>query len=127
MWLANAAKLSAANAKKKDPLPAKKPRGPPLKDHHWDGKHRLVVSDDGTRSYTGTWVSDIAVEDCSDASGEEDSARAASKKSKKYRVFGGPAWLLVLPWLFVVANDSSAVCARGGSDGCPGCFGFDGC
>ena len=122
-WFANAAKASLAEAKKKYPLPAYKPRGAPKKDHLWDGKHKLVVSDDGARYYEGIWVLDPAAAECSAASDDEDAAQgpAASKKAKKYRPYYGAAWLLVLPWLLVVANDSSATCSRGGCDVCPGC------
>ena len=122
-WFAKTAKAYQAKAKMKDPPPAKKPRGVPMKDHTWDGKHKLVVSDDGARYYEGTWVSDSAAAECSAASDEEDTAQglAASKKAKKYRPFFGAAWLLVLPWLILVANDSSETCTRGEFDACPGC------
>ena len=62
------------------------------------------------------------VPDVPDAGGkhEDGDDEPAPKMQTVYRSFQKALWLLLLPWLFVVANDSAVACYRAGI-GCSGC------
>ena len=67
--------------------------------------------------FVGVWVSGVL-----DAGGEHEYDEPTPKKQAVYRSFQEASWLLLLPWLLVVANGSAVECSRAGV-GCPGCAG----
>ena len=105
--------ISKAAAAKKKPTAAARQCGAPRTCRRWDGEHELVES--GVSHFVGACVPDVL-----DAGGEHEDDESAPKKHNVYRSFQKTSWLLLLTWLFAVANDSAVACSRAGV-GCPGC------
>ena len=65
--------------------------------------------------FVSAWAPDVL-----DAGGEHEYDEPAPKKQNVHRSFQKAPWLMLFPWLIVVANDSAVECSRT-SVGCPGC------